>query len=144
MREIKFKLWCKTKSEWEKDLWWIGCDNNLYTVIHGQLRDMKKENHILCQFTGLHDKNGKEIYEGDIIKVSNPACYIQKAEYISEVFSVGFAVGFEVVFIKQWHGYSKKAYPPEVGECFYFINLDKEYEVIGNIYSNPELLEVKP
>jgi uncharacterized phage protein (TIGR01671 family) len=63
MREIKFRLWCKNKNEWEKDRWVVepfGYISEFKTGI-----EMNPDTHILEQFTGLHDKNGKEIYEAD-------------------------------------------------------------------------------
>lgn len=119
MREIKFRLWCKNKNEWEKDLWWIGCDGNLYTVINGQLRSMKKETHLLCQFTGLFDKNGKEIYEGDILERYNSCVAKGEKPYVRSV------VSWDI-----WHWEGIRGW--------------RESEVIGNIFENPELLEKKP
>jgi hypothetical protein len=72
----------------------------------------------LMQFTGLKDKNGKEIYEGDIIKSEEP-----------EWWSEGHTQQITVADIA--------ALPTQCGD--WSIDIDY-YEVIGNIYENPDLL----
>ena len=72
---------------------------------------------ILMQYTGLHDKNGKEIYEGDIVKVrSYPSGYINTEVYFKD---------------------GKFAFD---GSNYSFKDLNDKVEVIGNIYENKELL----
>ena len=71
----------------------------------------------LMQYTGLKDKNGKEIYEGDVIKTMN-------AESATVEFSNG---GFKYQYDKE-------------GKRPLFDPIAKHSEVIGNIYDNPELL----
>ncbi len=78
------------------------------------------ENPILMQYTGLKDKNGKEIYEGDIIVE-----YLLPNEYdygIIEYLDGSFVINWKS---KMWQ---------------YLINVSRR-EVIGNIYENPELLK---
>lgn len=72
----------------------------------------------VMQYTGLKDKNGKEIYEGDIVKFENN--YAMKVVYDIEEFS---------------------CFMVEDDERILFMNRNVSYEVIGNIYENPELLE---
>ena len=62
-REIKFRVWDKEKSEmfFVEDIYWAEVDESI-TNING----WNNENPLM-QFTGLKDKNGKEIYEGDIV-----------------------------------------------------------------------------
>ncbi len=69
----------------------------------------------LMQFTGLKDKNGKEIYEGDILQ---------------NLFEVG---GIRVKRLVEWK---------EKDACFNItIDTTESYEVIGNKFENPELLK---
>ena len=75
------------------------------------------------QFTGLHDKNGKEIYEGDIVKYRD-----SRGQHIEKVI---FDKG---CFYAGMHWGSSTRLAPKL------INT-RITEVIGNIYDNPELLE---
>jgi uncharacterized phage protein (TIGR01671 family) len=74
----------------------------------------------LMQFTGLHDKNGKEIYEGDIVRYTdhNGQASIKRVIYAAPCFRLQ-AYGNQV---RTWHHHA---------------------EVIGNIHEHPELLEGK-
>lgn len=81
------------------------------------------------QFTGLYDKNGKEIYEGDIILY-------------------GGSIQHEVVFRHGAFGYLLYggefiSYAGNTNFTFNPLNRSKEHEVIGNIYDNPELRQTQ-
>ena len=75
------------------------------------------------QFTGLTDKNGKKIFEGDIVRFSHEA---YDEDFIGAVIFDECESGFILKNGDGWVGFSY------IGEC---------YEVIGNIHDNPELLE---
>lgn len=87
---------------------------------------------MLMQFTGLLDKAGKEIYEGDIIQfgIYKPA----------EVFYSDYLAGFCLKF-KDGQD-EKSAITRMIGPSLVKLKwVDKNIEIIGNIYENPELLE---
>lgn len=114
------------------------------TWVHGYLSD---ENYIydksleceflvdgntICQYTGLTDKNGKKIFEGDFVKDSAGVC----GEVKFGLYTAGFSItdtnqGFYIEFPEE------SLYRKELG---YWENA---VAVVGNIYDNPELLEDK-
>ena len=128
MREIKFRAWDET----EKHMYnWENLLNqnlkNIFTI-------PEECGYNIMQYTGLKDKNGKEIYEGDIIEfsydmfVGNFDTFVAKGKV---VFEEG---AFYVEVFENERTTKDEAY------LLYSINLDT-IEVIGNIYDNPELLE---
>lgn len=77
------------------------------------------------QFTGLTDKNGKEIYEGDICKIQM---------WFGEIWSY---CNFPIIFREGCFGYELY----EGTGTYQLMSLDGNEEVTGNIHANPELLE---
>lgn len=84
----------------------------------------------LCQYTGLTDKNGKKIWENDIIKTSRYGKNDGKGSNFAgfDIFSVQRDDGGFALYSK-WRRFNLRD--------------NNEYEVIGNIFDNPELLEVE-
>ena len=79
------------------------------------------------QFTGLTDKNGNKIFEGDIIKI--PDDYDEFGHNAGEIYEVYFCCG----------GFRLK--PKYSKARGYWLEDDETVEVIGNIHDNPELLK---
>lgn len=141
MREIKFRMWEK-KSKKMYDVERINFkDHHLYMwnskFYSSSLLNFKDVE--LMQYTGLHDKNGKEIYEGDIVRVKFRKGfwkYKDKMYYGYKNGSVEYCVDCFIVYI---NGYKETIYPlssfGDTGKPIEWL------EVIGNIYENPELLE---
>ena len=136
MRPIKFRAWDKKANRMV-----FGCcnlvlslDGYLQFEYGGHIKDINvNDNYELMQFTGLKDKNGKEIYEGDIIR------YMDGKNM--EVFysTKGCYVG--------WH-LRRKPNHGRMGMVIYGLYDHSKYpnaheEVIGNVHENPELLEEK-
>lgn len=85
------------------------------------------------QFTGLTDKNEKEIYEGDIVNVSYP-----RVEFEKQIYSKTGIVRF-LDTLPQFAIMENKE--PNCVLVSSFNNTGEEWEIIGNIYDNPELLQ---
>lgn len=128
MRDIKFRIWDGVKNEWlassNKDAlpyYGFALVGEVMTVQSPPYWSLDEGN-VVEQSTGLRDKNGKDIYEGDIVKYDNS---VGKVFYDSECacFNVsGFYNG-------------SQDYPTMA------FNEHAVMEVIGNIHENPELLE---
>ena len=81
------------------------------------------------QYTGLKDKNGKRIFEGDIVRNNKYGEDNDTYDYYSIIFSNG---SFRAQYLDNLE------YTPKIYDIYF-----EGYEVIGNIHDNPELLEVK-
>nr|DAY15752.1 MAG TPA: YopX protein [Caudoviricetes sp.] len=90
----------------------------------GISRFVKFENTILMQSTGLHDKNGKEVFVGDVIKCTIGCPH---EVYLEKEYGGTFIGGMPAIYLKG----ITKGYAWTGDEV-----------IIGNIYENPELLEV--
>lgn len=123
MREINFRCFDKENKKMQDVRKLIFEDGEIY-IVPEMYNDLFTTNEfVLMQYTGLKDKNGKEIYEGDVIKTSIDLIGIVK-------FDTGYY--FEWIVddkISMWNKDIK-------------VWLEWGFEVIGNIYENPELLEV--
>ena len=105
-RIIKFRAWNKGRKEmaYPKGTVWL--------AVFWQIIETDPDNFEVMQYTGLRDKNGKEIYEGDIMSVNG-----EIAEVFYDENNVCFCLATDI------------DYNPCIGR----------YEIIGNIYENPDL-----
>ncbi len=128
MREIKFRAWdTKLKCMSMVTLmdfteWWV---RDEHSGERNSFKNEETDRHILMQFTGLKDKNGKEIYEGDIVKTFakwiSEICFGPFQSHMSGELNIGF-------YCKNANGTTRP-----------MSTISSEYEIIGNVHQNPEL-----
>lgn len=127
MREIKFRAWDNENNQMldvqnlDFEDCFYGGETQIRTTMYNDYFDIREMP--LMQYTGLKDKNGKEIYEGDIVKVfTSKKWRIGKIIYEHSGFTIDVTNNKEL----------------EYGRTGIIENLT---EVIGNIYENLKLLE---
>lgn len=119
MREIKFRAWDKLS----KEMFNVESINFQERKVYRDIVSYRKFNDIeLMQYTGLKDKNEKEIYEGDIVKL--------RANH-------GIGV---VKYYDEWGAFVVEYIKPRPLAVLGMNYYKEDIEIIGNIYENPELL----
>ena len=128
-REIKFRAWDKTEETMRQVDFCLelvfGTKKRLFVVNNCTSDGLETHDHlseyVVMQYTGLKDKNGKEIYEGDILSHPDDGTFFFKFD------------GCEL-------------YPSWIGEDYCDDSMRDlwrscKFEIIGNVFENPELLE---
>lgn len=139
MRQIKFRAWDTTEKCWDTPSKVHGMDG-YFSSCGGSFIRFNRADVVLMQFTGLLDKNGKEIYEGDIVNT----LIVDRVEYSDNVpedcwgRERGRDERSNVVIQFEEFGWW-------VGEDqhlsqFSYEDEDQWIEVVGNVYENPELI----
>lgn len=135
MREILFRGKRADNVKWEYgDLWCNPYGKRVVCIVspindQGTTGGNEVIPETVCQFTGLYDKNGRKIFEGDIVRTKK----------------YGKVIGH--VNVNDYDTF-KVVYEPAIFRLvnstrgFNLVGRAIDYEVIGNIYDNPELLEV--
>lgn len=137
MKRIKYRLW----SEYEKrylPIWDYAIKGDGYIIdfLNGVNNTCQDE--VVEQYTGLEDENGKEIYEGDIIRAqyydgaqANNRC---PAKVVWSDFYLCFVARFKDARKEDGNTYLPEEMPINAGNM-------EGVKVIGNIHENPELME---
>ena len=127
MREIKFRG-KRVRPEGVQDAWAFGSliQRIEATEIHDSIFTWNVHPETIGQFTGLIDKNGTDIYEGDIIQDNN---------------GIGVLIWFQTSWGVASYAYGYDGLKSYTAVDSFYVNEAKEWEVIGNIHDNPELIK---
>ena len=120
-REIKFRAWDKRHRRFYSPI--LGRDGRAMTVVDSEIGSSNDD--ALMQYTGLKDKNGKEIYEGDVVKSKHKATWEVRWDDLKD---------------DRWALFRSETDWPQLPLTKKHVEREK-YEVIGNIYESPELIE---
>jgi len=127
-REIKFRAWDKTNKKWsDESIGFFLERKTIFPSIYHYVSVGFPNDIVIMQYTGLKDKNDRDIYVGDILRFIEKDD-IRKRHRIGEVTSL-YAESFHC----EWH----------IQGSYYMHRLDQidDIEIIGNIYQNPELFK---
>ena len=122
MRTIKFRVWCNTTKHFT-DIPFYSCGGGQllwhHTLDEITISNIDDGDYVIQQYTGLKDKNGKEIFESDVLEIyyeANQRSYLKKVKFLNDDINKG-----------RWDA---------LDNCVF-----TSCEVVGNIYENPELLK---
>jgi uncharacterized phage protein (TIGR01671 family) len=145
MRDIRFRAWDVSDSSWFSigEIAILNDGRVIKFDEEGKYTELGKKRFAIQQFTGLKDKNGKEIWEGDIVLISPEDAHEHDGDC-----EAGCTWGSDekkqtvVEWSSEWAGFVWDEAKLFDGEYMYsFASYPYTYEVIGNFYENPDLIK---
>ena len=144
MRTIKFRAWDGKYMDYDvlvNSSGAFGEPDIKYNTPNTEINKYP-DNTIIMQFTGLHDKNGKEIYEGDVV---NWGMHHPNSEEIFHRYAIvefNPDIQFKIIFYINSQNGNRKETDGHIFRFgqFAYKDTEKHLQVLGNIYENPELL----
>jgi uncharacterized phage protein (TIGR01671 family) len=127
MRQLKFRIWNGFQFVTKSEVYIKACNGSLWDYDDGNLWSATAK---IQQFTGLLDKNGTDIYEGDIVTYTSNNGKDYKAEIVFSPTSAAFVLDTS----------GRHLLDDKYGD-YYELHKDHSYEVVGNIFENNELLK---
>lgn len=121
MREIKFRGWDEENKKWRYGHFFESLEGirRVYNIVENRDTRYSCSPSSIFQFTGLIDKNGKEIYEGDV------------------TFHHAHNIYCEIVWSNEWACFHGKPLDKEDIDFYFYQSIDsKNLEIVGNIYEN--------
>ena len=128
-REIKFRAWAKA----ENRMYYAEKSDKFTIDFYGGViynRDTWADDLVLMEYTGIRDKNGKEIYEGDIVINTG-----MRSDWEGKGIPSGMDIWSEPYF------YKEKKVVLDIRNLGTSLPDDLEWEVIGNVWENQELIK---
>lgn len=124
-REIKFRIW-RAPDEYDKTFWMESWDS-LMNYSMSDIFQLDNPDDVLEQYTGIKDKNGKDIYEGDIVQYENEEDMKFSVTFKQGIFYACNTLGSEFM----------------VDTFLGSLAIGNRLKVIGNAHQNPELVEAE-
>lgn len=135
MREIKFRAWCENRMFYGRSVNFRDQNWSLSEIEDSEIEYepggyATQDDGVLMQYTGIKDKNGKKIYEGDIVKRGNFIGIVNFCDHCAQ-FEIQRPVSGDPI-----NG-------PYTSVDIKLVDLesDEDNEIIGNIYEHPDLLK---
>lgn len=142
LENIKFKAKRLENKEWACGYFYQECDNT-YIIKDRQKESMLHRNEAVlidtatvCQFTGFTDKNGKEVYEGDVLRSDNyPFSCVEDNAYDNYYGIVGWSEGSAGFYVKTFVNPRAHVGGISHGDVYGMSHYNfQDFEVVGNIH----------